>query len=44
MTSCAACVQGDYKRVGGVTLTPAVAEAMEKDRLALLAEKKAAGL
>jgi len=38
------CTPGEYKRVGGVTLTPAVAEAMEKDRLALLAEKKAAGL
>jgi malate dehydrogenase len=38
------CTPGEFKRVGGVTLTPAVAEVMEKDRLALLAEKTAAGL
>jgi malate dehydrogenase len=36
--------QGEYKRVGGVTLSPAVAEAMEAERSALLAEKAAAGL
>jgi len=33
------CTPGEYKRIGGVTLTPAVAEAMEKERSALLAEK-----
>ena len=38
------CTPGSYKRVGGVTLTPAVATAMEADRVALLAEAKAAGL
>jgi len=30
------CSPGEYKRVGGVTLTPAVAEVMEKERAALL--------
>lgn len=30
------CTPGEYKRVGGVTLTPAVAEAMESERKALM--------
>lgn len=33
------CEPGSYKRVGGVSLTPEVAEAMEKSRLDLLAAK-----
>jgi len=38
------CTPGEYKRVGGVTLSPAVAEAMEAERTALFSEKAAAGL
>ena len=32
------CSPGEYKRVGGVTLTPEVAAAMEASRTALMAE------
>jgi len=34
------CEGGTYKRVGGISLAPEVAEAMEKARVALLAEKE----
>lgn len=36
------CTAGDYKRVGGITLTPAVAEAMDKERVSLMAEAASA--
>lgn len=37
------CSPGEYKRVGGITLSPEVASIMEGERTALLAEKTAAG-
>lgn len=38
------CSPGEYKRVGGISISPASAEAMEGSRAALLKEKAAANL
>jgi len=38
------CKPGEYFRVGGISLSPVVAEAMEASRVALQGEAKAAGL
>ena len=34
------CTPGEYKRIGGVTITPDVAASLEKSRLALVSEAK----